>query len=173
MNGFPNTFYGWGGEDDALVHRIENSVVYRPDEPTLGLEMETRNDIIQNKDERVEANKLEQLILDEIQWKIDGVNSLQYTIQDNVVMNERVRKLTVQLNPAQHRRTVEPLPITVHDTLEGGAPSEPEQMDETEENDSLDGGDASIATGGDLEMLNMTAGDTLNATNDVHNIEYP
>ncbi len=106
MNGFPNTFYGWGGEDDALVNRIGSTVVYRPNEPKTGIEMETKNDIFKNKtSDRIELNKLEQLILDDIQWKIDGVNSLQYAIEGNVALNSRVRKITVQLNPSQHGLT--------------------------------------------------------------------
>jgi hypothetical protein len=106
MNGFPNTFYGWGGEDDALVNRIGMTEVYRPNEPKKGIEMETKNDIFKNKtDDRVEMNKLEQLILDDIQWKIDGVNSLQYTIEENVSLNPRARKITVQLNPTHHGLT--------------------------------------------------------------------
>ena len=32
VNGFPNTFFGWGGEDDALYNRLaaENITLYRP-----------------------------------------------------------------------------------------------------------------------------------------------
>ena len=105
MNGFPNTFYGWGGEDDALVHRIGSTEVYRPDEPKTGIEMKTRNDILPNKiKDRMEGNKIEQLILDDIQWKIDGVNSLQYVIENNIAINSHVRKITVQLNPAPNSK---------------------------------------------------------------------
>lgn len=50
----------------------------------------------------MEANKVEQLILDNLQWKIDGINSLQYAIEENQAINSRVRKITVQLNPVQH-----------------------------------------------------------------------
>jgi len=172
MNGFPNTFYGWGGEDDALVHRIENTIVYRPEEPITGIEMETRNDIFLNKDDRVESNKVEQLILDTIQWKIDGVNSLQYTIEDNVVMNERVRKLKVQLNPAQHR-TTDTIPLTVYDDtrqLDGSTeveePDVDDAIEQVEDDENLDGG------AGELEILNITAGDTLNGDSEnIHKID--
>jgi hypothetical protein len=110
MNGFPNTFYGWGGEDDALIHRIGKTVVYRPDEPKTGVEMDTANDVYKTKpDERTELNKNEQIILDTIQWQIDGVNSLQYVIQEVHAIRPNVRKLTVQLNPSQHHKTIKPL----------------------------------------------------------------
>ena len=103
LNGFPNTFYGWGGEDDAFARRIGRNVVFRPKESLVGIEMETKNDIFPKKrTDQMEANKVEQLILDNLQWKIDGINSLQYAIEDNQAINSRVRKITVQLNPVQH-----------------------------------------------------------------------
>jgi hypothetical protein len=176
MNGFPNTFYGWGGEDDALLHRIENALVYRPDEPVTGVEMETRNDIFQNKDGRVESNKIEQLILDGIQWKIDGVNSLQYTIEDNVVINERVRKLTVQLNPSQHRSTIDTIPLTVYDdTQDGGTAQLDEYEPEVDETENLDveteNLDVETVPTDDLEILNIAEGGTLNKSENIHKIE--
>jgi hypothetical protein len=65
--------------------------------------METKNDIFTKKrTDQMEANKVEQLILDNLQWKIDGINSLQYAIEENQAINSRVRKITVQLNPVQH-----------------------------------------------------------------------
>ena len=103
LNGFPNTFYGWGGEDDAFARRIGRNVVFRPKESLVGIEMETKNDIFPKKrTDQMEANKVEQLILDNLQWKIDGINSLQYAIEENRAINSRVRKITVQLNPVQH-----------------------------------------------------------------------
>jgi hypothetical protein len=110
MNGFPNTFYGWGGEDDALAHRIR-APVYRPAEPKEGVELETTNDIFENRDPAfVEGFKNERLIADQLQWKIDGVNSLQYTIVENKTMNEWCHKLTVELAPtAEYKKKEEKL----------------------------------------------------------------
>jgi DNA-directed RNA polymerase II subunit RPB2 len=102
INGFPNTFYGWGGEDDALVYRISmNSIpLYRPDESKQGSEMTTTNDIFITKDKAfIEEHKIEQLIADELQWKIDGVNSLQYSLVEHKTLNEWCHKITVQLAP--------------------------------------------------------------------------
>jgi DNA-directed RNA polymerase II subunit RPB2 len=102
MNGFPNTFYGWGGEDDAIAHRIGKDILYRPKEPKLGVELETPHDILHDKsNERKEVYKVEQLISDNLQWKIDGVNSLQYNILENVSLQDNVRKITIQLSPTQ------------------------------------------------------------------------
>jgi hypothetical protein len=107
MNGFPNTFYGWGGEDDALAHRIQDPL-YRPTEPKEGKEMDTTNDIFKTKDPAfVEGFKNERLIADQLQWKIDGVNSLQYTIVENKTLNEWCHKLTVELAPTAEYKTKE------------------------------------------------------------------
>ena len=146
MNGFPNTFYGWGGEDDALIHRIGSTEVYRPDEPKTGIEMKTRNDILPNKiKDRMEGNKIEQLILDDIQWKIDGVNSLQYVIENNLAINSHARKITVQLNPAPNSKP--PSVSIVSEPVESVEPvqDEPEMVDipepETDDLEIVDKGD--------------------------------
>jgi hypothetical protein len=120
MNGFPNTFYGWGGEDDALAHRIRDPV-YRPSEPKEGKEMETTNDIFATKDPAfVEGFKNERLIADQLQWKIDGVNSLQYTIVEHKTLNEWCHKLTVELAPtAEYKKKEEkPEPIVEKESEE-------------------------------------------------------
>jgi DNA-directed RNA polymerase II subunit RPB2 len=101
INGFPNTFYGWGGEDDALCHRIGKNIVYRPDEKKVGIEQDTTNDIIKDKSNtRKEVHKVEQIISDTLQWKIDGVNSLQYSVIENKSIHDKVRKIIVQLSPS-------------------------------------------------------------------------
>jgi hypothetical protein len=120
MNGFPNTFYGWGGEDDALAHRIR-APVYRPTEPKEGTEMETTNDIFKTKDPAfVEGFKNERLIADQLQWKIDGVNSLQYTVVENKTLNEWCHKLTIELAPMAEYKTREEVvePIVEKETEE-------------------------------------------------------
>ena len=102
LNGFPNTFYGWGGEDDAFANRIHatGEVVYRPAERNAGYEMETKNDIFLDKDsEEREKHKLEELVSDTIMWKINGLNSLQYTIVNVESLGKNARKITVQLSP--------------------------------------------------------------------------
>jgi DNA-directed RNA polymerase II subunit RPB2 len=112
INGFPNTFYGWGGEDDALAHRIGNIPVYRPNEKKEGIELETVNDIIEDESKTYkEEYKIEQLIADNLQWKIDGINSLQYTIVENKNITPSARKLTVQLAPtvSMEESAIEPV----------------------------------------------------------------
>lgn len=102
LNGFPNTFYGWGGEDDAFANRIYDAgeTVYRPTEKNAGYEMETTNDIFLDKEsEEREKHKLEELVSDTLMWKINGLNSLQYTVVNAISLGKNARKITVQLSP--------------------------------------------------------------------------
>jgi hypothetical protein len=100
INGFPNTFYGWGGEDDAIAFRMEKNTLFRPNETDTGEEMQTENDIIDTRDpERVETHKKELVLLDTLQWKINGLNSLHYEVESNGEINEMCRKIIVNLSP--------------------------------------------------------------------------
>ena len=105
INGFPNTFYGWGGEDDALWNRI-HMPLHRPREPKEGIELPTVNDIFTSKsDELKEEYKIERILADQLQWKIDGVNSLQYSVVQHKSMNDWCHKLTVELSPTAEYNT--------------------------------------------------------------------
>jgi DNA-directed RNA polymerase II subunit RPB2 len=100
LNGFPNTFYGWGGEDDAIAFRMENNTLFRPNETDTGEELKTENDILESRDDaRTEVHKKELIILDTLQWKINGLNSIHYEINANTEMNKLCRKIIVELNP--------------------------------------------------------------------------
>lgn len=104
LNGFPNTFYGWGGEDDALGNRIHASstldtTIYRPDEKKTGVELVTKRDILTTKDDHMmELNKVEELVNDTMVWKMNGLNSLQYSILEHKSIGDTCRKITVQLS---------------------------------------------------------------------------
>ena len=80
--------------------------------------METTNDIFATKDPAfVEGFKNERLIADQLQWKIDGVNSLQYTVVENKTLNEWCHKLTVELAPMAEYKTREEVPETIVDKV--------------------------------------------------------
>jgi DNA-directed RNA polymerase II subunit RPB2 len=120
-NGFPNNFYGWGGEDDALVTRLGDTVVYRPSEVDVGEEMETTNDI---KEGHLTANKelfkVENLVMDAYQWKMNGVNSIQYQVLSHEKLGSpNFRKITVSLLPKNESVEV------VYDATGGDAEAEP------------------------------------------------
>ena len=111
INGFPNNFYGWGGEDDALAFRIHISNatdhVYRPDksEGKPGKELETTNDIKKTtnkeyKQSKIELYKWENICLDRYIWKINGLNSLQFKTVFHKELKPTVHHIIVELTPS-------------------------------------------------------------------------
>ena len=147
VNGFPNTFYGWGGEDDAMAYRLGANVVYRPDEMEKGIEMETENDILRDKSKtRREKNKHELLIADTLQWKMEGLNSLQYSIIENKPLNECVRKITVQLAPTEQMGGGVDLPVILEAT------KTTEQIDNDVSTEMLGGDSLETST---VKIINM------------------
>jgi hypothetical protein len=114
INGFPNNFYGWGGEDDALAFRIHiNDIVpvHRPhkSEGTPGYELETTNDVKKLKKEneedkkikesKIELHKWENICADRQIWKINGVNSLQFKTSHYKEVKPNVHHIVVDLTP--------------------------------------------------------------------------
>lgn len=114
INGFPNNFYGWGGEDDALAFRIHiNDIVpvHRPhkSEGTPGYELATTNDVKKLKKEneedkkikesKIELHKWENICVDRQIWKLNGVNSLQFKTSHYKEVKPNVHHITVELTP--------------------------------------------------------------------------
>jgi DNA-directed RNA polymerase II subunit RPB2 len=111
INGFPNNFYGWGGEDDALAFRIHVSNatdhVYRPDksEGKPAKELETKNDIKSTTDKeykqsKIELYKWENICLDRYIWKINGLNSLQFKTVFHKELKPTVHHIITELTPS-------------------------------------------------------------------------
>jgi hypothetical protein len=115
INGFPNHIYGWGGEDDALIVRILNSqtedkkiVVYRPDEGAVGKEMTNNNleekEPLGNKKKELVAEELiakyknEDVLLDEMIWKMNGLNPLHYKVMEKQQMTIGVYNIVVDIH---------------------------------------------------------------------------
>ena len=79
-NGYPNNFWGWGGEDDALLYRSKqnNINITEPDYDILDLEelniQEKKQDIKQN--ESIEELKWEKVDDDKNIWKNNGLSTL-------------------------------------------------------------------------------------------------
>ncbi|GLD54877.1 beta-1,4-galactosyltransferase 1-like protein [Lates japonicus] len=83
INGFPNAYWGWGGEDDDIYKRIvfRGMSISRPN-LVLG-----RYKMIKHKrDLHNEANPQNPDKLGKTQWTMDkdGINSLQYTVKEIV-----------------------------------------------------------------------------------------
>jgi len=111
INGFPNTFYGWGGEDDAIFNRlaINDIPIIKPrifdskssKEPE-GFDRELIIDLhpeqVKIKNLKDELNKRCKILKDLENWKYDGLNSLKYNILSSKnFKNKNVIKIKVQI----------------------------------------------------------------------------
>lgn len=78
INGYPNNFWGWGGEDDSLYNRIatNNINVIRPNTGNY-------TDLIHNapyrKDKKQSLIKRDNILKDLKDWKKNGFNNVQNT----------------------------------------------------------------------------------------------
>ena len=79
-NGYPNNFWGWGGEDDALKRRLDrnNIRIERPEGSVIDLEelnlTEKLQDLKQNQSKEYLKEKLDQ---DKTEWNKNGLNTLE------------------------------------------------------------------------------------------------
>uniref|UniRef100_A0A3P8UF02 Beta-1,4-galactosyltransferase n=1 Tax=Amphiprion percula TaxID=161767 RepID=A0A3P8UF02_AMPPE len=82
-NGFSNTYWGWGGEDDDMCKRtlFRGMSISRPDAETGRYKM-----IVHNRDLHNEANpeNAEKVGHAETNMDEDGINSLKYTVKEIV-----------------------------------------------------------------------------------------
>jgi hypothetical protein len=79
-NGYPNNFWGWGGEDNALNHRLRvNKIpVSKSQEPVIDLEkMSLPDKLAKLKQDQVkEMRKREKVDEDKTTWKGNGLSDL-------------------------------------------------------------------------------------------------
>ena len=81
INGFPNNFWGWGGEDDALYDRIlaNNFQIY---EPLDGKIVELKHIHTYTIKKYVNNNKKENLLKDLLYWKENGLFNVKFEIKN-------------------------------------------------------------------------------------------
>ncbi|KAG9472660.1 beta-1,4-galactosyltransferase 3-like [Eleutherodactylus coqui] len=79
MNGFPNTYWGWGGEDDDIAMRIRLSGMSITRTP---LALGRYKMIPHDRDSGNEENSLRHNLLSKTKrtWKEDGMNSLNFQL---------------------------------------------------------------------------------------------
>lgn len=119
INGFPNNFWGWGGEDDAMYNRIvkNNIIINRPTDGNYTEMKECNNSI---SSENANLQKKKNILEDLDNWKISGLNSVDYhLIKYNNLSN--YQKYTVYIkekNPERFNK-IENIPkIRVFDKLD-------------------------------------------------------
>ncbi len=86
VNGYPNNFFGWGGEDDSLYNRItaNNIEMYRPTNGGYELAIHdapTRGEINREKQENI-LNDLKD-------WRLNGINQLMNMLFINIEKDEK------------------------------------------------------------------------------------
>ena len=100
INGFPNHIYGWGGEDDALKVRIASNKlsVCLPDEPKMKAEIVLpKEKETKNIEEMIAKHKNEDILSDEMIWKMNGLNSLHYKVINQTKISPGVFNIVVNI----------------------------------------------------------------------------
>ena len=79
-NGYPNNFWGWGGEDEALNKRFKsaNINIEKPKDPVIDLEEYSIKEkmAVLKKDKMKEMQKWEKLDEDKTSWRTNGLSNI-------------------------------------------------------------------------------------------------
>ena len=98
INGYPNNFWGWGGEDHCLHMRcnINKIKFFSPSKGSV-IDIEEKKDgkklsqeeknIILKQNKLKEMRKREKIILDRKIWKNNGLNNLIYSVKSSKISN--------------------------------------------------------------------------------------
>ena len=102
-NGYPNNFWGWGGEDNALNYRLRKNKINieKPREPVIDLEELSLGDKLAKlkRDKTKEMRKREKLEEDKTTWKQNGLSDLEehYTIKSRKKSQKNINHIKVEL----------------------------------------------------------------------------
>jgi hypothetical protein len=103
VNGFPNSFFGWGGEDDAMYNRltINNIPVYNITlSSTQNISIkEITHQQTSNIEQLTNKNKKINILNDLNNWKKDGLNTIKYKINNiRKLKYNNINKYNVNIN---------------------------------------------------------------------------
>jgi hypothetical protein len=101
INGFPNNFWSWGGEDDAMYNRLASTNIdvivpkITEDSKTLikGLPHEDTSNLTKQENYKKKENILRDLKL----WRHNGVNNVRFEILSKKITNDNIFQFTVRL----------------------------------------------------------------------------
>ena len=106
INGYPNNFWGWGGEDDSLLIRIADNnhkLTYPNNGQVIDTEESNNQSLISTKNKikivknKHESAKIEKLINDTKFWKKNGLSNLNYNIISSNKINNNTTQIKVDL----------------------------------------------------------------------------
>lgn len=104
INGFPNSYWGWGGEDDDIYNRIifRGMSLSRPD---LQIGKYKMIQHVRDLHNEVNPENPGKLLKTESTMDHDGINSLKYTVKE-IVKNNLYTFITVDIQaPSSRIRT--------------------------------------------------------------------
>ena len=107
INGYPNSYWGWGGEDDELMRRYKEANLgpVPPNCPTHDgtyfdmeeLNLETKLQFLRKNPYLKNFKKWEGAAEHDATWKTDGLRNLDYAILKKTYLGETILKVTVKL----------------------------------------------------------------------------
>jgi hypothetical protein len=104
VNGYPDNFWGWGGEDDALAYRLVASNTRTINFPKVGAVIDLEEKMtVQEKLQKTEKDneKWEKLFIDMTIWKKNGLSNLDYELLDTTKENKTTTQYKVDLLKSQ------------------------------------------------------------------------
>ena len=121
INGYPNNFWGWGGEDDAIMNRLVFSgtkIINYPKKGSIidieeNSQMTALNITEKLKMEKHDIIRYEKLYEDLNSWNVNGLKSLKYNIISRDEINEFTTQIKVDLmkkNDEKENPNLYPLP---------------------------------------------------------------
>jgi hypothetical protein len=100
INGYPNNFWGWGGEDDALIYRLVASNVSTIHMPKSGKVVDLEEKMtVQEKLKKtvIDGKKWEKLFIDTTNWRTNGMSTLEYKLLTTTKENPNTTQYKVDL----------------------------------------------------------------------------
>jgi hypothetical protein len=108
INGFPNNFWGWGGEDDELIKRVKQ-VRYVPGAPINGtiedmeqMSLKEKIDFLRLHRDWKCQKKWEVLSEHETTWEKNGLADLHYSITGERSVGAHCTVVTVEIGMNGH-----------------------------------------------------------------------
>ena len=95
INGYPNNFWGWGGEDDEILKRVRDCKI-KISKPNKGKFMEIEHGW--NPSEGIPKVEKKQLLRShQSTWRKNGLNNMKYLILNEDKLSDFTVKITVLL----------------------------------------------------------------------------